>query len=242
MILLKSISVQDRQAELVPCATRTADFSMPAVLTAASALGLHRLRLHDAHGGHDDVELPIQASGNAPIDPSRATYDVGLEEPRAERAWKHLDAVLRQHRCSVQEDQLIYDAVFAHEAVAPPLIAAYVSLLLATVGTRESHILQFRLAMYEICANIVEHGIVQHPAAEIGIHLAFTPGEASGWIQDACDRFDLSAQPVGSIKEQAATRASRGYGIHMLRQLLQSMDHEFNTTGNRIHFRKRMAP
>jgi len=213
---------------------------LDAILTAAAALGLQQLRLHDSSGGHEDLLLPLRNNQVPLVDPSRSIQEPGLEGSRAERAWKDLEAVLQEHRWSVHEGCMVYDARFTHRPVTPPLIAAYVSLLLTTVGTRESQILQFRLAMYEMCANIVEHGRVRQSPTEIGIHLALSPGEVSGWIQDGCERFDLSAQPVGTIKEHAETRASRGYGIHMMHQLLETIDHEFNATGNRIHFKKRI--
>jgi len=244
MILLKSIDARQRSADLQPLDTTAAsnDELMAPVMTAARALGLLQLRMHDSLGSHEDLLLPAKAISLPPVDPCQCMRKPSLEGMRAERTSKELDAVLYGHQGSVRGDHIDYEAHFAHQRMSPPLIASYVSLLLATIGTHESQILQFRLAMYEMCANVVEHGTLQQSPAEIGIHLALTPGEVHGWIQDGCDYFDLSAQPTGNIREHAETRAARGYGIHMMHQLLESIDHEFNTTGNRIHFRKRIAP
>lgn len=243
MILLKGIRARERLAELerLDSAALSQEVPIAPIVSAAAALGLVHLRIHDSRGSGENLVVAGATASKPASDPSRTIQEPGLEGSRAERAWKDLDAVLHEHRWSVQEDSMVYDAQFLHDPLTPPLIAAYVSLLLTAIGTRESQVLQFRLAMYEICANVIEHGRVRLSPAEIAIHLSLTPGEVNGWIQDSCEHFDLSAQPAGSIRERAETRASRGYGIHMMHQLLQGIHHEFNSTGNRIHFRKRIA-
>ena len=244
MILLKNIKTQERSAELVTVAadTHVSPIAIEPIVTAAGNLGLRHLHMQDALGAQQLVKVPTEEARDALVGRPRDIHDPGLDGKRAEQAGKDLDTVLHDHRCVQQPGHLVYEAQFAHEPVAPGLIAAYVSLLLATAGASESRRLQFRLAMYEMCANILEHGTLRQSPAEIGLHIELNVGEVRGWIQDGCTRFDLSTQPIGSIRDHADTRASRGYGIYMMHQLLESIDHEFNTTGNRIHFKKRIAP
>jgi anti-sigma regulatory factor (Ser/Thr protein kinase) len=112
--------------------------------------------------------------------------------------------------------------------------------VLTTYGRQERHLMQLRLAIYEICANITEHGCPSGQRAEIGIHLRFAEGAIQGWIQDCCEYFDTAEVPLVSLPERAAARNRRGYGISVIRQLLDSFEHEFNEMGNRLTFNKRI--
>jgi anti-sigma regulatory factor (Ser/Thr protein kinase) len=237
MILLKElrrpemlVHLQDldgeRQTHKVPLAP---------IIDAATALGLHEMLLEHPEGAAEHFHLSPRSAPAAVAEHSSPGAPVPAAAPSG------LDAVLLEHFGTVEAGRLVYDARFRHERAALPFLTAYASLLLAGAGFRERHILQFRLALYELCANAVEHGVVLQTPPEIGIHLALTPGEVSGWIQDGCEHFDPTMQPAGSIKQRAEARATRGYGIHMMHQLLEQFRHEFNTTGNRIHFRKRFG-
>jgi anti-sigma regulatory factor (Ser/Thr protein kinase) len=238
MILLKEFLFSAKMAVLqnLEGDLQTHKIPLTPVFDAASALGLQHLLLQRPDGTYEKFALSLPMGRTAPLDaqPSSAaplpTVDaIGLEE------------VLLEHLATVEEGRLVYDARFSHEKAALPFMTAWMSILLAAAGFRETHILQSRLALYELSANAVEHGVVLQTPPEIGIHLALTPGELSGWIQDGCEHFDPTAQPAGSIRQRAESRATRGYGIHMMHQLLEQFRHEFNTTGNRIHFRKRFG-
>lgn len=236
MILLKEIHFPQCIGELLTLDGETAGhkIALAPIMDAGYALGLQQIQLEHPDGSREGFVLTPTPTHGLPVDRAGAVSESATEQ-------RGLETLLLDHQWCFEDNRLVYDARFSHEKAALPFMTAYFSLLLAAVGVRDAQILQFRLAMYELCANAVEHGIVLQTPPEIGIHLALTPGEVSGWIQDGCEHFDPTAQPVGSLRERAESRASRGYGIHMMHQLLEQFRHEFNTTGNRIHFRKRFG-
>ena len=243
MILLQQINVAEGYAQLVQAdmGTPSADISMTPLMDAARSLGLRQLRVRNEDGNNQTILLrPDPSRRQRPL--RAETAEGKTNNPPLITAQPNTQASsLLGHRWTLEQGCAVYDARFSHESYSLPLISAYVTMLLASMGASESQIMQFRLAVYEICANIVEHGVVRQQPTEIGIHLALMPGEVRGWIQDSCERFDPLSKPTGSVKEHMATRASRGYGIHMMRQLLQELDHEFNSTGNRTLFKKRIT-
>ena len=243
MILLQQINIAEGYAEMVrvDLGNPASEVSMVPLMDAARALGLRQLRVRDEAGKPHVIALrPDPSRRGRSIQPTRRT---GQSESR-QLTTTHRDyqeTSLLGHRWTLEEGCAVYDARFSHESFSLPLISAYVTMLLASIGANESQIMQLRLAVYEISANIIEHGIVRRNPAEIGIHIALMPGEVRGWIQDSCEHFNPLSKPAGSVKEHMTTRASRGYGIHMMRQLLQELDHQFNSTGNRTLFKKRIA-
>lgn len=147
---------------------------------------------------------------------------------------------LVQHAWALQDGMPVYDGRFLNSPDCLPLLSRYAGLLLATYGEQRKHLVQLRIAIYEICANIVEHGLRSRGPAHIDVHLHFFPGEIRGWVQDTCRPFDPSRLPATGIAERLEKRSTRGYGITIMRLLLDTMQHEFNPTGNRITFSKRI--
>lgn len=244
MILLQQINLPEGFAQLVrvDLGEQKGDVSMQQLMDAARSLGLRQLRVRDEEGTNQVISLRPDLSGHG--NRQRRDSPVQQNDPRqvATSRSNFQETSLLGHRWTIEQGCAVYDARFSHESYSLPLISAYVTMLLASVGASESQIMQLRLAVYEICANIVEHGIVHQDPAEIGIHLSLGPDEVAGWIQDSCEHFNPTSKPVGSVKEHMASRASRGYGIHMMRQLLHEFGHEFNSTGNRTLFKKRITP
>ncbi len=151
------------------------------------------------------------------------------------------ETYLAEHRWQVQADWPVYSARFRHATGCLAQLSTYCAVLLTSYGQQSTHLMQLRLALYEICANVVEHGLPGHDTRSIDLELQFGPGSIAGCVQDHCKRFDPSRMSVSPPPDSAAQRHARGYGIHMIRQLLDDLQHEFNETGNRITFEKRIA-
>ena len=147
---------------------------------------------------------------------------------------------LLQHRCTLAAGLPVYAGSFRHEAGCLPQLARYAALLLATYGVQTTHLMQLRLALYEICANVVEHGLRSQRHGRIDLHLGFRGDGIEGWVRDRCERFDPSEVLVSPMPVSVAARKPRGYGIRIIRQLLDDLGHEYDDTGNRITFRKRI--
>ncbi len=148
---------------------------------------------------------------------------------------------LIEHIWRMEGDWPAYEARFRHTGHCLAQLSRYCAVLLTSYGRQSTHLMQLRLALYEICANVVEHGLRHHGFGEIDFELRFDNGTIAGWVQDSCSRFDPSETQLSPIPVSASKRHARGYGIHIIRQLLDDLEHEFNDTGNRITFKKRIS-
>lgn len=147
---------------------------------------------------------------------------------------------LRGHKWTLARDLPLYQAEFQMERGCLAFISRYTALLLASYGPQEEHLMQLWLAVYEIVANVLEHGHRDGQKGRLWIQLCFEEDGISGWIQDGCERFDPFEAATMSLTEKVLAGLNRGYGIEIIRRYLDGFDHEFNEKGNRINFKKRI--
>lgn len=147
---------------------------------------------------------------------------------------------LRGHEWSLSRGLPVYEGEFEQQRHCLASTSRYAALLLCSYGPEEKHLMELRLAIYEIVANVLEHGHRESQHGRLWIHLRFGEGAISGWIQDSCERFDPFETTTMSLPENIQARRNRGYGIEIIRRLLDGLEHEFNETGNRITFKKRI--
>jgi anti-sigma regulatory factor (Ser/Thr protein kinase) len=145
------------------------------------------------------------------------------------------------HRFELENGKPTYEARFPHQLESLETIALYSGVALSTFGPLTGPLHFVRLALYELCANAIEHGRPFAPGVEIELGLSFDDGRVAGWIRDHCERFDPSANPLPTLAEHAAEGARRGYGLHMVHRILTTLTHDFDGTGNRLTFRKEIA-
>jgi anti-sigma regulatory factor (Ser/Thr protein kinase) len=117
-------------------------------------------------------------------------------------------------------------------------LSSFVALALATHLQSNSELLKVRLGLYEILANVLEHGRMLRPGASLEVGLALEPDAVRGWIRDECARFDPRAWPSVPVADLVSGRSTRGYGIHLVRQILGTLEHRFDGNGNTLTFRK----
>jgi len=148
-----------------------------------------------------------------------------------------------EHEWFLTEDGLVeYRARFPQERRAVASVNIYTAAALATyMGRGREHLMQLRLAIYELCVNALEHGTPLSKDSQMLIALRFEEESISGWIQDACEAFDPLEQPLEELESLLLRRAARGYGLRMAIQLLDELSYEHNETGNLLRFSKRMV-
>jgi anti-sigma regulatory factor (Ser/Thr protein kinase) len=142
------------------------------------------------------------------------------------------------HRLELEDGKPTYVARFPHQLESLETIALYSGVALSTFGPLTGPLHFVRLALYELCANAIEHGRPLAAGTEIELGLGFENGRVSGWIRDRCEEFDPSANPLPALAKHAAEGARRGYGLHMVHRILTTVTHDFDGTGNRLAFRK----
>ena len=164
--------------------------------------------------------------------------DLNIVEPSSDAS---VDEGRLDHRWELREGHLEYEACFGHASDAGGLVSLYTPIALATYGSdADGALTQVRLAIYEMCMNIFDHGRVRKADATVRLRLRFTSDAIEGWIQDECEAFNPLKLPLVDVKDHIRGRARRGYGLMMVRLLLDELHHEYNETGNRLHFTKRI--
>jgi anti-sigma regulatory factor (Ser/Thr protein kinase) len=267
MIVLESIDLQARRASYRSLDdgddTWRAEFSRASTL--ARSLGLDDVRLHvgmptaDAgSGAAEHASLPAPESRAVPrsADASRTPPHVRHARPhgRAEATPQSQTAladdpdeeqavvVAPRHHWLLTAEGLRYETVFVHSSASAELVGLWMALALVTFGPQEDGLLQLRTCIYEICANIFEHGRPLSETGTVTVTLQFLPNRVEGSVQDGCEPFDSSRQPLQSVLERAGARHRRGYGMHMMQRMLDRLEHEYNHAGNRLVFTKKVLP
>jgi anti-sigma regulatory factor (Ser/Thr protein kinase) len=243
VILVSRIDLRAGVAELR--AASAGDRISERVVAVARGLGLRELRVIGAHREPLDVcRVGTAASTAPPSDLARELVPESVDG--ATRAATHTQTLLAgsllEHTLTVRQRVPTYAAVFWHDPASLRMISAYTAFLLSTHPAEDRQLLPVRLAAYEICANVVEHGRTARDGATLQLHLQLEALEITGSIQDQCAFFDPGSLAGKTLQQRMAERQRRGYGIPMLLQLLDRMEHEFNDVGNRITFSKRMEP
>ncbi len=136
---------------------------------------------------------------------------------------------------------LRYQATVSHDPAAMQLLDPFAAAALSTYGPRSSPVLtDLRLAIYELCQNILEHGRTVRTHPTIRISLCFDRDSIGGAIEDDCAHFDPLGFPEQDIDEHAARRRRRGYGLTLVRRAVDRIDYTAIPQGNRIEFQKRI--
>lgn len=145
-----------------------------------------------------------------------------------------------KHRWIVYDDCMHYELTFPHRKESGNLVAMYSAIALATGGPVDDGVLmQLRLAIYELCLNVLEHGRRREEPGEVRLGLRFEDQAIRGWIEDRCEPFNpLDAKD--SWGQRVAMRARRGYGIMIVRRLMDELSYEYTGHGNRISFCKKV--
>jgi anti-sigma regulatory factor (Ser/Thr protein kinase) len=232
LIVLEALHAERRTAHLLVTGPwEDVGAGVERLLDCASQLGILELRLRSADGFTVTRRLSHAGPcGLAPLDQP----DEDLESPPV------LPAAL-EHRYTIEAGTVRYTAGFEHSPAGLRLLSPYIGLLLATYGPFPRRLMHLRLAIYELCANIIEHGVPQASDPRLRLEIRFESDRIHCTVQDQCERFDPIAAPMMVFTDLLASRSPRGYGIPLVHRLLDSLQHTYDGTGNQLEFHKRIV-
>jgi serine/threonine-protein kinase RsbW len=99
-----------------------------------------------------------------------------------------------------------------------------------------------RLAVSEVCANIVEHGYAGAPGGSISIETTTTPERLVVRIEDDAPVFDPSTVPPPDIGSDWQRRDPGGVGWHLVYRVMDEVRHEpRGQRGNVVILTKRIG-
>ena len=108
----------------------------------------------------------------------------------------------------------------------------------AGLSTRAAR--QIRTAVDEAVANAIEHGIGDRAAETVTIRARAEADGLAVTIRHRGDRFDPTDPPV-ALADVRRNRALHGYGLHLLRALVDEMGYTHERGTNEVRLVKRKA-
>lgn len=232
MIILEQLDLDQRQATVRVLGADAMGRQVPGarLLQLLGELGCDSLR----------CILPSDLERTMALDGSRSNgVDPRHDTPRIAPVASLVAAGLT-HRCRMHDGVPLYVGRVVHHRDSLEVISIYCDVLLSTLAARQSLLSALRLALYEICANVLEHGRPLVADAGLEVALRCERSAVSGWIEDRCERFDPLAGPAVALPDRALQGHRRGYGISIIRSTLDSLSHRHDGAGNRLEFRKEL--
>lgn len=133
-----------------------------------------------------------------------------------------------------------YCGGFPHELPSCHQIQAYTEFVLRAAGVAPRDMGLVRLVAYELCVNAVEHGRTARSPATIEVGFEVTRSNLRGWVRDQCAPFDPLVFPSTAVARLVDERRVRGYGLQMVRRVVDSLQHTHDGQGNMVSFTKEL--
>ncbi len=107
----------------------------------------------------------------------------------------------------------------------------------AEAGLSTTQTRQLRTAVDETVANAIEHGLGD-PRDSITIRSVADASGLAVTVRHRGERFDPT-QPPTPLAEARERRAVHGYGLHLLKTLVDSLSYRFDRGANEVRMYKR---
>lgn len=102
-----------------------------------------------------------------------------------------------------------------------------VSAWAAEAGLAEADARRLQLAVDETIANAIEHGMSDPEHGHVVVRATPGPGRLVVAIRHRGVRFDPVAAPTPAPADVLRWRAPHGYGLHLIRRLVDEVDYRF---------------
>lgn len=114
---------------------------------------------------------------------------------------------------------------------------SFLDRCLETGNISESDAFSARLALEELFTNMVKYSTSK--ARDISVRLDVREGELVMVLTDFdAEPFDPNAHPAPDLKAPLADRRPGGLGLHLVRRMVDSMDHQYSDRNNIITLKK----
>src|SRR5690606_28177057 len=96
----------------------------------------------------------------------------------------------------------------------------------------------FKIAVDEACTNIIKHAYKGEEAHQIDGAVIIDPERFTVRIQDKCESFNPAASEEPDIFKLAKHRRSGGFGVHIMRRLMDHVEYRKRGAVNEVRLTK----
>ncbi|MDI6401325.1 ATP-binding protein [Balneolaceae bacterium ANBcel3] len=118
-------------------------------------------------------------------------------------------------------------------------IRNFVSDIAKQAGFGEEQVHDIRLAVDEACTNIIKHAYQWDKNNTIGVQVSYHDNKLHIAIKDNGKAFDPDHYQVPTPREQLEKKKRSGYGVLLMRTLMDTVEYEKNRTGNILRMTKK---
>ncbi|MBQ8487048.1 MAG: ATP-binding protein [Prevotella sp.] len=120
-----------------------------------------------------------------------------------------------------------------------PQLALFVDEVCETVGLDMAETMKLNLAIEEAVVNVMNYAYPQGTVGDIDIEAQADDSQLEFIISDSGTPFDPTAQQEADITLSAEERPIGGLGIHLVRQIMDSVSYERTDGKNILTLRKK---
>ena len=102
-------------------------------------------------------------------------------------------------------------------------VREFVSMHAEEAGFSDQIVEQLKMAVDEACTNVIEHAYEGQSEQPIEIVISILSDKLTIRIRDKGRRFDQKAYREPDLIEYARTRKSGGFGVHIMRKLMDDV-------------------
>jgi anti-sigma regulatory factor (Ser/Thr protein kinase) len=135
------------------------------------------------------------------------------------------------------KDRLVVDATLENI----PRIRDFVARLCATAGATHDDCFALKLAVDEVCTNIIEHGYGMDGGGDISITVRIENGEARVVVEDTGRPFAPADAPSPDLDADWQERPMGGLGWHLIRNLVDDHGYRRRDDHNRLTLIKQLS-
>ena len=101
---------------------------------------------------------------------------------------------------------------------------------------------QLVMAVDETMANAIEHGMDRRSPGELAIHATMASKTLTIAVRHRGPRFDPTIEPTLTPAESVRQRAAHGYGLPLIRTLVDDVEYKFVRGMNELRLSVRRPP
>jgi len=114
-------------------------------------------------------------------------------------------------------------------------IMEFVAVLAKQAGMEKVELSKMKIAVYEACINVIEHGYHFEPGKWIGIEVLFDQNRFEVSIMDDGDSFDFYNCDHYDVQEAFDEKRRGGYGLYIIQQSMDEIQYKSDKkNGNRL--------